>query len=205
MKGLSLLDTEFDEDYKPGKKKQKQKRGPRMKNEGGGNEHFFIKEEIDNDMKVDTKEENENNTKDESGPFDCSICFKQFALKKYVRRHIQVVHDKKKSFKCLDCDKTFSFNSKLKAHHNAVHGGAKPFQCPVCEKGFSQKASMKRHIEDIHEGKKPFQCPTCRYKSADENDLNEHIATKHDGGNTRFFKKEYSLAHLASIELNQEN
>ena len=64
---------------------------------------------------------------------------------------------------------------------------------------------MKIHVENVHEGKKPYQCPTCRYKAVNENGLNEHIASKHGSSNTRFFKKEYSLAHLASTELKQED
>ena len=55
----------------------------------------------------------------------------------------------------------FSPRSNLNRHVEPVHEGKKSFKCNVCDTAFSEKSKLNGHIESVHEGKKPFKCNDC--------------------------------------------
>ena len=51
----------------------------------------------------------------------CGFCDKQFAQKRNLVRHIQTVHEKKKTFCCSLCDTPFGTKQTLERHFVKVH------------------------------------------------------------------------------------
>ena len=76
------------------------------------------------------------------------ICDKGFSQKQDLNRHIESVHEGKKSFKCNICDAGFTHKANLNKHIDAVHKEKKKFKCTICDEVFfSQKQDLNRHIE----------------------------------------------------------
>ena len=67
-----------------------------------------------------------------------------FSPRSNLNRHIESVHEGKKSFKCNVYDTAFSEKSTLNGHIESVHDRKKPFQCNICDSCFSK--NMNRHI-----------------------------------------------------------
>jgi len=109
------------------------------------------------------------------GSFQCNTCGRGFSLKKYLARHISMVHSDAKPFKCKICSKSFKSSGSLKKHL-IIHADHKPYKCSECDRGFSQKVSLQRHMPTHLPGTlRPFMCQICGkcYTSADI--LRRHI------------------------------
>ena len=85
-----------------------------------------------------------------SGLFHCDQCGKMFTSKQKLRKHIMVVHEKKRNFACAYCDKFFSSNSNVMTHEGRVHTGILPYKCEQCDKMFSRKSLLEKHFKNIH-------------------------------------------------------
>ena len=86
------------------------------------------------------------------------FCEKTFSFSTNMKKHISIVHDKKKPFSCEICDGSFLSRYDLERHFSKVHEGNKdPFRCYKCNSAFASKGKLKSHIEADHEGKKPFE------------------------------------------------
>ena len=62
------------------------------------------------------------------------------------------------SLKCDICSSLFKKKRYLKRHIESVHEGKKAFKCNFCDTSFTQKSVLDRHVASVHEGKKPFKC-----------------------------------------------
>ena len=78
----------------------------------------------------------------------CKICNYSCSKKRYLKRHLELVHRKKKLFKCDSTEKSI-----VNKHLESVHEEKKQFKCDSCEYSCSQKGHLKRHLESVHEKK----------------------------------------------------
>ena len=85
-------------------------------------------------------------------PLKCDSCGKTFSSAKYLKIHINSVHNGQKDHKCDSCGKTFCYSGHLKTHFSLVHNKQKDHKCDLCGKEFSQAGHLKKHINAIHEG-----------------------------------------------------
>ena len=94
----------------------------------------------------ENNEENSNQNLVENSVHKCARCAKTFKLPHHLKRHIEAVHDKKKSFKCRvpSCRKSFTEKANLKQHIEGVHQGKKPYNCEICNRSYT-KRHMKAH------------------------------------------------------------
>ena len=94
----------------------------------------------------ENNEENSNQNLVENSVHKCDNCAKTFKLPHHLKRHIEAVHDKKKSFKCRvpSCRKSFTEKANLKQHIEGVHQGKKPYNCEICNRSYT-KRHMKAH------------------------------------------------------------
>ena len=83
--------------------------------------------------------------------FTCNYCLKNFSRNGNLIKHIQAVHENKKSFICNYCGKNFFYNSHLIRHCKTVHPNEKLFGCKYCHQIFQQKKVLKNHIQAVHE------------------------------------------------------
>ena len=146
----------------------------------------------------------ENVSKSAEKDFQCPICFKGFAVKGTLKRHISLVHEKNKPIQCPLCPTRFGVPSELKNHIAIVHEKEKPFQCIYCPARFSYRIEFKKHMGScllVHEGKElstpnafqksydtinginnshedisEYPCPFCPLKFGSRDDFNSHYS-----------------------------
>ena len=138
----------------------------------------------------------------------CPICFKGFESKVNIKRHFQVIHEKKKpveirphgspqkeisgieqspsnvpekTFQCSLCPKAFKLKAVLKRHFTQVHDKIKPFHCSFCPSTFGYKFELEKHLSKIHEKNKPNKCPNCPARFEYGGELNNHLTLVHGG------------------------
>uniref|UniRef100_A0A034VII5 Zinc finger protein Xfin n=1 Tax=Bactrocera dorsalis TaxID=27457 RepID=A0A034VII5_BACDO len=86
--------------------------------------------------------------------FQCRKCFKCFAIKKNLLRHL-TTHELsvETDFVCKICELCFATSEDLKAHTVKEHtNSTEPFQCELCESAFSNVVELKKHM-DLHNTK----------------------------------------------------
>nr|XP_022918955.1 zinc finger protein 271-like isoform X1 [Onthophagus taurus] len=86
----------------------------------------------------------------------CPFCSKTFSLKKYLSRHILVMHGKK--YQCVNCKKNCT-SEKLLQEHNCLNTPDKDkFTCMFCNKKFAKESYMKKHLK-THSRKRDASTP----------------------------------------------
>nr|CAB3267936.1 ZF(C2H2)-13 zinc finger protein [Phallusia mammillata] len=103
----------------------------------------------------------------------CRKCGKEFAQEDSLKKHIQVVHQKKKPHKCKECGKQFGQRQDLTVHMN-THTGIKPFACEKCDKRFTSSSSRNAHVRQIHEKIRPHVCKICEKSFGQLHQLKSH-------------------------------
>lgn len=93
--------------------------------------------------------------------FKCTMCYKSFASRDRVQRHM-LVHgsDESKPLKCDTCNKRFLNNSALACHLKTHKGDRKIFECPICKCAFDQVLGLKEHVKG-HCVDGCYTCPHC--------------------------------------------
>ena len=141
---------------------------------------------------------------DNSLYYFCDQCDKKYSQMKYLKLHIQSVHEKLQ-FNCSICNMAFDQARKLKNHNAQVHstdkrleckvcGVRKPdewhlrlhershedaqFQCSFCSKRLKSQESLTAH-ERQHTGEKPFKCPICSVAFVSKHALAQHTKGAH--------------------------
>ncbi|KRT78578.1 zinc finger protein [Oryctes borbonicus] len=77
----------------------------------------------------------------------CVLCDKQFSLKKYLSRHIQAVHERKRS--CPKCSKTYHSDKEIKEHNcsGISEIEKEKYPCLLCNKTFYRESYIKKHMK----------------------------------------------------------
>ena len=107
----------------------------------------------------------------------CEIGDKNFKKPGYLRRHIDVVHNKPKPklpHVCQICDKTFKVPSLLKYHIKAIHEGIKSHKCSKCSSCYKSRQGLQNHFNLVHLKLKPHKCFICEKSFGRKGHLKRH-------------------------------
>ena len=132
--------------------------------------------------------------------YRCSVCDMSFERNQYLRQHVQNKHLEKK-FQCESCDYKTATKYNLETHRR-THTGEKPFACEHCPLRFSDAGYFKQHLK-IHSGDIKVTCSFCG-KQYNKTYIKTHIQSKHSGVSTkRHYEYPDELKQLA-IKLAEE-
>lgn len=108
--------------------------------------------------------------------FKCPECFREFAKKSHLERHIHS-HSDEKPFKCSWCGKTVTTRQQLK-RHEVTH--TKSFKCSYegCDESFYKHPQLRSHILSIHLQK--LKCQECGKNFQRPYRLKNHISKHHN-------------------------
>lgn len=127
----------------------------------------------------------------------CHECSKSYSNASNLRRHVQVVHEKKSRFNCNFCDFPALFPTNFLTHV-ATHlditdaktksKGRKLYKlkdesdvhlsCQICAEDFKSIASLKQHFMK-HQIRRTFECDFCGLRTSNKKDFSDHIICKH--------------------------
>ena len=108
--------------------------------------------------------------------FQCNICGKGFALKVYLKSHLQY-HMENKPLKCPYCPKTFVVSAALNTHVNS-HIGKRPFACDKCPWRFKNMSGLQSH-QLVHTEERPWLCDICSLAFKSKACLQCHRKSQH--------------------------
>ena len=109
----------------------------------------------------DTKGTDAETVKKEIVSLECIQCRITFEKRKFLKHHIQSVHNGIR-YKCGKCDYKCKRSCSLKRHNQSVHEGLTRFNCDKCDFQCYEKKNMIRHKRRKHEGiKDTFNCDEC--------------------------------------------
>ena len=132
-------------------------------------------------------------------PFECDICSKSFAIEKFLKNHLKVIHNKiepkikfseDKIYFCdiEGCGKSFSQKGALNKHKTVTHSNEKPYVCewPGCSAAYKIKESLVNH-KAIHSDERQFKCDVegCTKTFQTKWNFYSHMKTHRDQDPTR--------------------
>ena len=86
------------------------------------------------------------------------IVKKSFVTNQSLKKHIKIVHEKRKDHVCDACKKGFANKVDLEGHISFVHEGIKKFRCEksneICNKAFGSLSNLRQHITNVHDQKR---------------------------------------------------
>ena len=159
-------------------------------------------------------------------PYQCSICGKTFAKKKFFSAHMLNIHTKlPKNYVCPTCGMAYVWESGLEIHMRR-HTGEKPFVCEKCGRGFITNSNLRKHmtskkcgslrpLNSLPKGDKKYGCEICSKSFRTEFHLRKHVPThtnnydyKCDKCNKQFlnkftFQRHQELSGALDGQLNQ--
>ena len=152
--------------------------------------------------------------------FKCDICFRSFFHRKFLKIHIDTIHEGGKNFeseekdrktqivhdaddsenlknsnKCQFCGKCFENESKLKLHIDIFH----EYKCESCNVFFFNKNALKKHML-THEISS-HKCPYCDQVFNEAIKLRKHFETVHEGQNRESYKCDFCEKSFGSKQI----
>lgn len=149
-----------------------------------------------------------------SESFQCPIqgCSRKFALKAYIKPHIDMVHSKNPRF-CGLCGNSFKCIRLLRRHVKQVHNEQSRFKCQVasCSKAFPRRYILKEHAINEHRDTLgmhcTFRCHLCNKPCLSLSLLKAHMTHQHIKGKRfkcpipkclkKYYNKNLLKRHLA--------
>ena len=91
--------------------------------------------------------------------FKCEQCPFTSLRKEHVKRHVEGIHEKKKSHMCEECGHATSQKSDLKSHMASVHKIGDTIRCDQCSLEVYSQGKLNQHIKNVH-SESPKTSPT---------------------------------------------
>ena len=119
-------------------------------------------------------------SKNRKESYCCPQCSKEFITLWVLNRHIESVHEEKRSdYKCVKCHKTFNRADTLAGHTKHCQEGEK-LSCEKCNKKFDRKYNLNRHINEAHyEDGTKYKCVYCTKSFGRKDNLKRHVLKYH--------------------------
>lgn len=95
---------------------------------------------------------------DDTKPLQCEVCFKRFMNNSALACHLKI-HSDKKYYECRICLETFDIIGALREHAQ-THCVNGIYTCPDCGKQFDEWNMIRKHMRAFHAQKK-FTCTEC--------------------------------------------
>ena len=108
--------------------------------------------------------------------YPCELCPYKAKLIIGLRKHIKIMHEKKRQCKMCDFTYTASQKEHIDDHMKTTH---KEVQCEECLKILS-KGGLLQHMKVVHQKIKKYACEKCPFKSATNNAIRTHVKSVHD-------------------------
>ena len=117
-----------------------------------------------------------------SGPFTCTICSKSFKHGKYLRNHVKLNHENRKTFVCEVCNKAFGHKSRLAQHmqlHEKVQDGNESVTSQIRRVLKEKRAGHPEYnVAPNSDGLYPcVLCPGKTFKN--KSSMNDHLDCVH--------------------------
>src|SRR4051812_30613414 len=108
--------------------------------------------------------------------------------------------EKKLKCSHVACGVKFSKHSELRRHVELVHEKRRPFVCYFCKHRYSQRKLLYEHIQSRHLTEKPLTCPVhCGNRTASRLRFLGHLKRIHpDGTDDIFYRLDTQLTLLIS-------
>ena len=105
----------------------------------------------------------------------CQKCGKTFKQKKFLKQHIDTVHNPNIDieFKCTECNKYFKNKIYMKLHMKR-HNKNNFISCNICQKVFSCKDYLRNHMK-VHKLTSLYPCEECGKTLREKRSLERHI------------------------------
>ncbi|KAH1003738.1 hypothetical protein HUJ04_003608 [Dendroctonus ponderosae] len=130
---------------------------------------------------VDSLKLYHHNSTHKEPKYQCEICHKYFKQRWYLRKHIQVVHQREEEQVCDICGQAYATKASAEFHKRAVHTKEFSHFCEECGHGFVNLNLLKIHRRRKHNvADGPllvFYCPvqTCKKIFRTRTSLNYHL------------------------------
>ena len=110
--------------------------------------------------------------------FNCDRCSYTSNNQKYLKDHIEVVHEGV-IIRCPveGCTSSFKNRSNISHHVNQVHG-RETFKCEYCEYVAKSQRAVRVHYGRLH-GVKYFACEFCDFTAGYQHMINKHMLGAH--------------------------
>ena len=113
---------------------------------------------------------------------DYADCKYRGMTKRFVQKHVNIVHLKIRNHVCPHCSKAFVDVKNLKEHINGIHLGIKPLKCPNCDYFATAYSTVLREHRNIVHGSQRFECPVenCNHVANYKGNLRKHMKNVHN-------------------------
>ncbi|KAK7487414.1 hypothetical protein BaRGS_00021376 [Batillaria attramentaria] len=129
--------------------------------------------ELDDPDEACDSEEPENGYTDHV----CRQCWTSFSNDNKLRKHVQTVHELKKSFFCTSCGEAFVSRGGL-ALHLKTHPADMPVKCGECEETFMTETCLGIHEMTFHPDGHLRKCHECGKSFRNVSLLQQHVAKR---------------------------
>ena len=111
---------------------------------------------------------------------ECNTCKKMLGTPSDLKRHIEEVHEKKRTFICDECQEAFSRSNYLATHIKVTHQNEKIFVCDLCKPptNHSRYTNLQAHIAEVHDNIE-YVCELCECAFKRPGRLQEHMKQFH--------------------------
>ena len=139
-----------------------------------------------------------------------------------LKKHVELIHDDKRSFGCSECDLKFKFKRNLKRHFSLVHTGKEfvdewknlkykkkikqepneeceannkeMYKCECCDYTSTRKSCIVKHMVLRHKELDPYKCSKCDYYSEEKRQMIRHVKEVHNTDKIQCPKCEIKIA-----------
>ena len=139
-----------------------------------------------------------------------------------LKKHVELIHEDKRSFRCSECDLKFKLKHHLKRHFSSVHDGKEfvdewkklkaknkikqepneeceannkeMYKCECCDYTSTRKSCIVKHMVLRHKELDPYKCSKCDYYSEEKRKMAKHVREVHNTDKIQCPKCEIKIA-----------